>query len=64
LFLPVNPHGHWQLNVLFWIKQVPPLKQLLVIQSGILQLRPVNANEHVQLYNPLPKFKQVPPLRP
>ncbi len=42
LFLPVNPHGHWQLNVLFWIKQVPPLKQLPVTQSGILQFGPTN----------------------
>ena len=39
--LPVNPHGHWQRNVLFWIKQVPPLKQLPVTQSGILQFGPI-----------------------
>lgn len=88
-FLPVKPHGHWQTKVLFWIKQVPPLKQLFATQSGILQFEPkiseylifkhdkekaqffkrrislpVKAGGHVHMYNPLPKFVQVPPLAP
>ena len=39
-FLPVNPHGQRQRNVLLAIEQVPPLKQLPLTQSGILQLGP------------------------
>ncbi len=47
IFLPVNPHGHWQWRVLFSIKQLPPLKQLSLIQWGILQSDPRIENQDI-----------------
>ena len=49
---------------MFWLKQVPPLKQVSVAQSGMLQLVPVYDAGHIQVYNPLPRFRQVPLFRP